>query len=140
MANKKETNKGAMTQENQKNELQTIDQMSMARQIAKKLSLKLTDVISVVEEEQKLTMEYVKMGYKVVKKNYLTLEGKKTLGKKDWVSPLTGKKYVLEPSIRVLVRVGAGFKQFVSQKQMPEKLCRFVSGGGELAFKVQEKK
>ena len=119
--------------------VRTIDQMSAARQIAQKLGLRLTDVMSVIEEEQKLTMEYVKMGFKVVKKNYLTIEGKKVTGKKDWKSPLNGKVYTLEPSVRVVVRVGAGFKNFITDKKMPEKLCRFVSGGVEVGAKLKEK-
>ena len=86
------------------------------------------DVVSIIEEEQKLTMEYARMGYKVIKKNYLTIESKRFEGKKDWVCPLDGKKYTLEPKTRVLVRVGVGFKRYISDKQMPDKLCRFVGG------------
>ena len=135
------TKKATITQEKtEKSTQKTIDQLSFARQIAQKFGLRLTDVISVIEEEQKLTMEYVKMGYKVIKKNYLTLEGRKTAGKKDWISPLTNKAYSIEPSVRVLVRVGTGFKQFIAEKKMPEKLCRFVSGGVEIGTKIKEKK
>lgn len=105
----------------------TIDQMSIARLIAQKFEFKITDVLTIIEEEQKLTMEYAKMGYKVIKKNYLTIESRSYEGKKDWKSPLTGKTYNLEPKTRILVRVGAGFKQYVDDKQMPEKLCRFVN-------------
>ena len=76
---------------------------------------------------------------KVIKKNYLTIEGKKVEGKKDWISPLTGKKYTIDPSVRVYVRVGRGFKQYIAEKKMPDRLCRFVSGGVELGLKVQEK-
>ena len=65
------------------NHQKTIDQMSIARLIADKFGYKLYDIISVIEEEQKLTMEYAKMGYKVIKKNYLTIEGRKMEGKKD---------------------------------------------------------
>ena len=119
--------------------VRTIDQMSAARQIAQKLGLRLTDVMSVIEEEQKLTMEYVKMGFKVVKKNYLTIEGKKVAGKKDWKCPLNGKTYTIEPKVRVLVRVGAGFKQFIGNKKLPDKLCRFVNGGIETGIKISEK-
>ena len=120
-------------------EVKTIDQMSLARQIAQKFGLRLTDVMSVIEEEQKLTMEYVRMGYKVIKKNYLTIEGRKVAGKKDWKSPLDGKTYTIEPSVRVVVRVGVGFKNFITDKKMPEKLCRFVSGGVEVGAKIKEK-
>ena len=106
--------------------VRTIDQMSIARLISQKFDFKLADVISIIEEEQKLTMEYARMGYKVIKKNYLTIESKRFEGKKDWVCPLNGKKYSIEPKARVLVRVGAGFKKYISDKQMPDRLCRFV--------------
>ena len=108
--------------------VRTIDQLSIARIIAQKFELKLSDVVSIIEEEQKLTMEYARMGYKVIKKNYLTIESKRFDGKKDWVCPLDGKKYTIEPKTRVLVRVGVGFKRYISDKQMPDKLCRFVGG------------
>ena len=104
----------------------TIDQMSIARLIAQKYNMKLSDVIAIIEEEQKFTMEYARMGYKVIKKNYLTIESKHYEGKENWVSPLNGKKYNLEPKTRVLVRVGIGFKRYITDKQMPDKLCRFV--------------
>ena len=55
-----------------KNTVKTIDQMTVARQIAEKFGFKLSDILAVIEEEQKLTMEYAKMGYKVIKKNYLS--------------------------------------------------------------------
>ena len=108
--------------------VRTIDQLSIARIIAQKFEIKLSDVVSIIEEEQKLTMEYARMGYKVIKKNYLTIESKRFDGKKDWVCPLDGKKYTIEPKTRVLVRVGVGFKRYISDKQMPDKLCRFVGG------------
>ncbi len=110
--------------------VKTIDQMTFARLISQRLNLKLTDVISIIEEEQKLTMEYVKMGYKVIKKNYLTIEGRFFDGKKNWTSPLNGKTYTIPAKTRVLVRVGVGFKHFIENKQIPEKMCRFVAGAG----------
>ena len=107
--------------------VKTIDQLSFARIIAQRLDMKISDVISVVEAEQKLTMEYVKMGYKVIKKNYLTIESRKYVAKKNWVSPLDGKTYSLPAQVRILVRVGEGFKTFITDRKMPEKLCRFVT-------------
>ncbi|MBR2881115.1 MAG: HU family DNA-binding protein [Prevotella sp.] len=138
MATKATTKKAALPKAVQTTPT-SIDQMSIAKKVAGRLGLKLTDVMLVIEEEQKLTMEYVKMGCKVIKKNYLTIEGKKVEGKKDWISPLTGKKYTIDPSVRVYVRVGRGFKQYIAEKKMPDRLCRFVSGGVELGLKVQEK-
>ena len=99
--------------------VRTIDQMSIARLIAQKYNLKMSDVVSIIEEEQKLTMEYVRMGYKVIKKNYLTLESRSYQGKENWKSPLDGKTYNLPTTTRVLVRVGDGFKTYISEKKMP---------------------
>lgn len=124
---KKTEKKTTKTTPAKKLTVKTIDQMTIARLISQRLNVKLTDAISVIEEEQKLTMEYVKMGYKVIKKNYLTIEGRFVEGKKNWVSPLNGKTYTLPAQTRVLVRVGVGFKNFIDNKKMPEKLCRFVA-------------
>lgn len=104
----------------------TIDQLSFARMIAQKFNLKISDVVKVIEEEQRLTIDYVRLGYKVIKKNYLTIESRKYDGKKDWVSPLDGKSYQLPPTTRILIRAGEGFKNTVASKKMPDKLCRFV--------------
>ena len=112
-----------------KNTVKTIDQMTVARQIAEKFGFKLSDILAVIEEEQKLTMEYAKMGYKVIKKNYLTIEGRKMEGKKAWKSPLTGKIYDIPTKTRILVRVGDGFRRYIENKKMPDKLCRFVDSG-----------
>lgn len=105
----------------------TVDQLTLARQISQKFGLRLSDVTGIIETEQKLTMDYARMGYKVIKKNYLTIEGRRIEGRKNWRSPLTGKTYDLAPTVRILIRPGIGFKQYVSKKKMPEKLCRFVS-------------
>ena len=127
MASKKQgTKKDEGKSLKSKNTMKTIDQLSIARQIAEKFGFKLSDVLSVIEEEQKLTMEYAKMGYKVIKKNYLTIEGRKMEGKKGWKSPLDGKIYDLPTKTRVLVRVGDGFKRYIENRKMPDKLCRFV--------------
>jgi hypothetical protein len=39
---------------------------------------------------------------------------------------LTGKIYDIPAKTRILVRVGDGFKRYIENKKMPEKLCRFV--------------
>ncbi len=124
---KKETTKPKTTPKAERPAVKTIDQMTLARQIAHKYEMTLSEVLAIIEEEQKLTMEYARLGYKVIKKNYLTIESKPVSGKKGWVSPLTKKTYDIAPTQRVMVRVGEGFKQYVADRQMPKKLCRFVS-------------
>lgn len=122
---KKKTNKTAKTAKTVK-PMRTIDQLTIARTIANKFNFKVSDVIAIIEEEQKMTMEYAKMGYKVIKKNYLTIEGRHTEAKIGWKSPLDGKTYDIPAKTRILVRVGDGFKRYVENRKMPEKLCRFV--------------
>ena len=102
-------NNTTKTKGTKKTTMRTIDQLTFARMIAQRYSLKISEVLQIIEDEQKLTMEYVKLGYKVIKKNYLTIEGRKYPAKKGWTSPLNGKKYDLPAQTRVLVRVGAGF-------------------------------
>jgi hypothetical protein len=91
----------------------------------------LTGVIHCFSYSKEMAMEYVKMGYKVIKKNYLTIEGRRFEAKKGWKSPLDGKTYDIPAKTRILVRVGDGFKNFIENKKMPEKLCRFVNSSGE---------
>mgnify|MGYP003313269433 CR=1 FL=1 len=88
------------------------------------------------EEKKTLTMEYVKMGYKVIKKNYITIEGRKYGAKVGWKSPLDGKTYDLPARTRILVRVGDGFKRYIENKKMPEKLFRFVDSSAPLTTTV----
>ena len=92
-ATKKEAGKSLKA----KSIVKTIDQMSIARQISAKLGYKISDILTVVEEEQKLTMEYAKMGYKVIKKNYLTIEGRKFEGKKHGNPHLMAKPMISLP-------------------------------------------
>jgi hypothetical protein len=86
-----------------------------------------SQVIEVIEMEQKTTMSYVKRGYRVVKKNYITITPKH---KKSFTltSPLNQKTYLMPEKISVRVKVGMGFKNYVSNKgaKMPNRLCRFV--------------
>ena len=49
--------------------------------IADKTGLTITEVTEVIELEQKLTMNFVKRGKKVIKKNYLTLTPRIVKGK-----------------------------------------------------------
>ena len=79
-----------------------------------------------------------KMGYKVIKKNYLTIEGRKMEGKKAWKSPLTGKIYDIPAKTRILVRVGDGFKRYIENKKMPDKLCRFVDSAANVPVAVNQ--
>ena len=108
--------------------VKTIDQMTMARLIAQKCELTSAHVMSIVLEEQKLTMQFVNEGYKVIKKNYLTLE-KRSYAGKQWVSPLDHKTYDMGDRKRVIVRVGDGFKNYINDEHKDgDRLCRFMAG------------
>ena len=107
--------------------MKSIDQRSMAQMVSEKLGMPVGLVAEVIELEQKLTMVHIKKGYKVIKKNYLTL----TPVPKDsftMVSRLNGKTYTIPSRITVKLRLGQGFKTYVAGngQKMPEKLCRFV--------------
>ena len=52
--------------------MKSIDQLTIAKEIAQELSQHAPLVSKVIEAEQKLTMKYVKEGYKIIKKNYVT--------------------------------------------------------------------
>lgn len=107
--------------------VKSIDQQTMARQVATRLNMPLTTVMEVIELEQKLTMQHVKSGYKVVKKNYITFSPKRKPGYK-MISKLNGKEYNVPDRTIIKARLGQGFRAYVSQKKksMPEKICRFV--------------
>ena len=57
----------------QRKTIKTISQLEIAKEIANELNTTIDFVLKVVDMEQRKTMEYVSKGYKVIKKNYLTL-------------------------------------------------------------------
>ena len=71
------------TVKSKKEKIRTVDQMTIARLISNKTGLTITEIQEVIELEQKFTMDYIKRGRKVVKKNYLTLTPNIIKGKKN---------------------------------------------------------
>ncbi|MBQ9519855.1 MAG: HU family DNA-binding protein [Acholeplasmatales bacterium] len=113
--------------------MKSVDQITIAKLVADRIGLTLTEVQQVIELEQKYTMDYIKRNRKVVKKNYLTLTPM-VIKAKVFKSPLDGKEYEMPARRIVTVRVGSGFKNYISDnstKKMPEKICRFVDSNGE---------
>ena len=86
----------------------------------------LNDIQRIILREQELTMYAVCKGFKVVKKNYLTIYPVEVKSK-TITSPLNGEQYKIDAHQAVSVRVGAGFKAIVADRKMPSKLCRSVS-------------
>lgn len=110
----------------------SIDQNTIARMIANRTGLTISDVQEVIELEQKYTMDYIKRNCKVVKKNYLTLTPIVVKARK-FKCPINGESYDLPTKRGVTVRIGEGFKNYISGvKKMPDKICRFVDGNDEL--------
>lgn len=105
----------------------SIAQEEIAREISLKLALNLQIVQSVILEEQKLTMQYVANGVKVIKKNYLILE-KRMVPARKIISPLNKKEYAIPEKATIRIRLGQGFKDYVSNqiKNQFEPICRFV--------------
>ena len=105
---------------------QSVSQNEIAKLIAEQETLPLEVITRIIETEQKLTMLKVKEGYRVVKKNYLTISSYKTPAKKLH-SKLTNKIYDIAEGVAVKVSVGDGFKAFVNpNKKLKQNLCRFV--------------
>jgi hypothetical protein len=107
--------------------IKSVDQLTIAKVVATRMGMAPNQVIEVIETEQKTTMSYVKRGYRVVKKNYLTITPKV---KKSYslTSPLNQQAYLVPEKVSVRVKVGMGFKNYVSNKgaKMPNRMCRFV--------------
>jgi len=120
--------------------IKSIDQLSMAKLVAAKLGLSLSTVIEVVELEQKLTMQHVKEGYKVTKKNYITFT---PIKKPAYLmkSKLDGNEYQVPERMTIRAKLGLGFKAFVADGngKMPDKICRFVDGKEEKPKPVVKK-
>ena len=110
-----------------KDKTQSIDQLSIAKIVATRLGLDLNTVIAVIDMEQKTTMSYIKRMHRVVKKNYLTLTPR-ARDPYTFTSGIDGKEYNVPKAIKVSVRIGEGFKAYVSDfREMSDKLCRFVA-------------
>ena len=107
--------------------LKTISQDEIARQISAKLGVTLELVTDIVTEEQKLTMLYVSNGYRVVKKNFLTLSIR-TMPERKFTSPLDKKAYHVPEKKFVRCKVGEGFIDFCNKhiKERKEPMCKFV--------------
>ena len=112
-------------------DIKSISQLEIAKEIAREMNITIEQVLKIVDLEQRKTMEYVKRGYKVIKKNYLTLT---PISKEARTihSALTNKDYEVKAKITVRVSVGEGFKSFINvDRPMKDKLCRFVNSNNE---------
>ena len=108
-------------------ENKTLDQITIAKQIVKENpSYTLSEIQKIIQREQEITMSALSEGYKVVKKNYITLYPLK-VKERTMVSPLNGEKYTIPSHQSVGVRVGEGFKALVGNRKMPSKICRSVT-------------
>ena len=104
----------------------TVSQREIAKEIAQELNTTIDLVEKIIDLEQRKTMDRVKKGCTVVKKNYLTIKPYQTK-EKLFHSALTGKDYIIEAKSSIRVTVGAGFLSYISENRpMKDKLCRFV--------------
>ena len=117
--------------------IKSIDQMAMAKIIATRLAISLQLALQVIELEQKLTMQYVKGGYKVVKKNYIIFT---PVAKPGYIleSKLDGQTYEVPDRVVIKTSLGQGFKSYVTNNgtKMPEKICRFVDKKRKSNFRI----
>lgn len=121
----KEENKQLKIKDKKLETKKTVSQKEIASEIATELKVSLETVEKIIDLEQRKTMERVKKGFVVVKKNYLTIKPYTKVGK-TFHSSLTNKDYEIPTKNIVRVTVGDGFASFVSTKPMKDKLCRFV--------------
>ncbi|MCF7930463.1 MAG: HU family DNA-binding protein [Acholeplasmataceae bacterium] len=107
--------------------LKSIDQLSIAKIVATRLGMSVSQVVEVVEMEQKITMQHVKNNYKVIKKNYITFI---PIVKPGYLmhSRLDSNTYEVPERTTIRTKVGQGFKSYVSDNssKMPDNICRFV--------------
>lgn len=104
----------------------SVDQKTVARVVASRLGLDVKTVEQVVEMEQKTTMNFVKRGFKVTKKNYLVIEPRLKKGY-SFTSHINGEEYQIPNKVRLSIRVGEGFKNYINdESKMANRLCRFV--------------
>lgn len=89
-----------------------VNQKILAEEITDQLKgkLSLADVVRVLTMEQAVTIEYLKKGYRVCKRDFLTLEPRYQEGQKEWTSPLDQKTYTIPAKLKVCARVGRGLK------------------------------
>lgn len=108
-------------------EHKVVDQLTIAKRIVQEMpEFNLSDVQKIIQREQELTMFAVSKGYKVVKKNYLTVYPI-DVKSRTLVSPLNGTSYDIPEHRSVGVKVGEGFKAVVANRHMPRKICRSVA-------------
>ena len=119
---------GKDKKENKENnkQVKSISQRDLAKELALKFGMNISVIEGIIEEEQKLTMLYVAKGYKITKKNYITI--KPILTKpRTMVCPINKQVYEIPAMRRVVITAGMGFKSVVNKnKKMPDKMCRFV--------------
>ena len=106
----------------------TINQLTIARRIASEMSgITLSDIQHIIQREQELTIDAVRNGFKVVKKNYLTIYPVEVRQRMVY-SPLTGEQYDIPKHNSVAIRVGESFKATIASKQIPTKTCHILNG------------
>lgn len=109
----------------------SVDQKTVAKVVASRLGINVRTVESVVDMEQKTTMNFIKRGFKVTKKNYLVIEPKLKKGY-SFKSHINGEEYEVPNRVRVAVRIGEGFKNYINdESRMANRLCRFVESKRE---------
>lgn len=76
-------------------------------------------------------MEYISKGYKVTKKNYLTLYCIQAKPRK-LKCPINNKEYNIKEYRQIKVRIGEGFKKYLNKKPMDDRLCRLTTDNNSI--------
>ncbi len=93
-----------------------IDQKALAKIVAARMGREPAEVLEIMEEEQRMTMSYVRRGYRVEKRGYLTLE-QKTIPAYTFISGLDGKPRQVEARKKISVRIGEHFAHYVKAEK-----------------------
>lgn len=100
-------------------ETRTIDQKSLAKVVAARMGREPEEILAIIEEEQRMTMSYVRRGYRVEKRGYLTLEPK-IFPAYTFISGLDGKPRHVETRKRLSIRLGQHFKDYLKHEWKSE--------------------
>jgi len=90
----------------------------MVKEIFDKLGgkISLADIDRVLKMEQALTVEYLLNGYRVCKRDFLTLDPVEQPAR-VWTSPLNQKTYNIPKKTKICVRVGRGLNRLLKAAQ-----------------------
>ncbi|XMB85878.1 HU family DNA-binding protein [Mycoplasmatota bacterium WC44] len=97
-----------------KTKLKSVNQLDIEREIVKMTrGFTLKEISEILDAEKKVIKSVINKKKKVVMKGYMTLSPT-LLPERKFKSALDGKVRVIPPTVRISVRIGKGFKDYVN--------------------------